>query len=355
MKGVGMMKRYLWGLIAALALAAPLAVTQPPPARAVVATTKFLLNPTTWTDLGAGPLLVSFTGSAVYAVSDTTPTLVSEGLQIPSGTSLILGNTASHVWAISIGPGAANAFVAPINASGGGGGTLTAGSSSTSGFGAGQLLMSDGSKLQPASGVATERNGVSANALRVYNTYTDASNGEWGALDWQTTPNVLTIGTQANGTGTARNLEFVSGGSLAMDFGINIGPAWATIYRSLSLSGGGLLASGALTAPGIVSSVGVFSQPTITGTGGTCAASTKVGGATAGTVVLSGICAAGNTVVFTGMPAIVNNGFACDAENRNLPASLFVETASTTTGFTLTASGTSSAAGNVLQWKCTGY
>ena len=47
-----------------------------------------------------------------------------------------------------------------------------------------------------------------ADALRVYNTYTDASNGEWGALDWQTTPNVLTIGTQANGTGTARGIQF---------------------------------------------------------------------------------------------------------------------------------------------------
>ena len=58
-----------------------------------------------------------------------------------------------------------------------------------------------------AGNLASQKNGTSAQAIRVYNTYTDASNGEWGALDWQTTPNVLTIGTQANGTGTARNLQ----------------------------------------------------------------------------------------------------------------------------------------------------
>ena len=51
-----------------------------------------------------------------------------------------------------------------------------------------------------------------ANAFRVYNTYTDASNGEWGAFDWQTTPNVLTIGTQNNGTGTARGVILRLGG-----------------------------------------------------------------------------------------------------------------------------------------------
>lgn len=46
--------------------------------------------------------------------------------------------------------------------------------------------------------------------LRVYNTYTDDSNGEWGALDWYTTPNVLTIGTQYSGTGLARPMNLVA-------------------------------------------------------------------------------------------------------------------------------------------------
>ena len=51
---------------------------------------------------------------------------------------------------------------------------------------------------------------TTATAFRVYNTYTDASNGEWGALDWQTTPNVLTIGTQANGTGRGGPFKLLS-------------------------------------------------------------------------------------------------------------------------------------------------
>ena len=59
---------------------------------------------------------------------------------------------------------------------------------------------------------------TSATALRVYNTCTDASNGEWGALDWQTTPNVLTIGTQKNGTGANRGVQFTGGGTPATNF-----------------------------------------------------------------------------------------------------------------------------------------
>ena len=48
-----------------------------------------------------------------------------------------------------------------------------------------------------------------SNALRVYNTRTDNNNGEWGALDWKTVPNTLTIGTTANGTGTQRPVNIV--------------------------------------------------------------------------------------------------------------------------------------------------
>ena len=48
--------------------------------------------------------------------------------------------------------------------------------------------------------------------LRVFNTWTDQNNGEWGAFDWTTTPNVLTIGSQDNGTGVARDISFVVGG-----------------------------------------------------------------------------------------------------------------------------------------------
>lgn len=59
-----------------------------------------------------------------------------------------------------------------------------------------------------AAGIFAQRNGINAQAFRVYNTYTDANNGEWGALRWNA--NVLEIGAFANGTGQVRNLQIKS-------------------------------------------------------------------------------------------------------------------------------------------------
>jgi hypothetical protein len=58
------------------------------------------------------------------------------------------------------------------------------------------------------------RSGANANTLRVYNTFTDASNYERGVLDWTTTANTLTIGTQAAGTGTGRQLQIGAAGDI---------------------------------------------------------------------------------------------------------------------------------------------
>jgi hypothetical protein len=54
-----------------------------------------------------------------------------------------------------------------------------------------------------------QRNGVNAQTSRVYNTFTDASNGEWAELTWLS--NVAYLRPQANGTGTARPLVPVTG------------------------------------------------------------------------------------------------------------------------------------------------
>ncbi len=60
-----------------------------------------------------------------------------------------------------------------------------------------------------------QRNATTAQAFRVYNTYTDANNYERGVLDWTTQSNVLTIGVQAAGTGSdARKIEFVGNSDL---------------------------------------------------------------------------------------------------------------------------------------------
>lgn len=60
-------------------------------------------------------------------------------------------------------------------------------------------------------GVMAQRTTTTAQAYRVYNTYTNSTNYERGVFDWQTTSNVLSIGTQAGGTGTVRNINFVGG------------------------------------------------------------------------------------------------------------------------------------------------
>jgi hypothetical protein len=189
--------------------------------------------------------------------------------------------------------------------------------------------------------------------FKVYNTFTDGNNGEWAALDWQTTPNVLTIGTQANGTGTARGIQFTANGANIMNLGITAA-SWVTTNSSLSV---GINSDQNIYAG--TARINLFQtaglSPTITGSGGTCATSTKVGGASVGTVVLSGVCASTNTIAFTGMPS-TSNGYVCDATDRTTrTAGPFIESAATTTGFTLTVGATSSVAGDVLQWKCLGY
>jgi hypothetical protein len=62
-----------------------------------------------------------------------------------------------------------------------------------------------------AANILAQSNGSNAQTFRIYNTFTDASNYERGFLRWSS--NVLQIGTEKLGTGTARNLEFQTDGS----------------------------------------------------------------------------------------------------------------------------------------------
>ena len=100
------MKRLILGLFALSLMASP---------AFAVATTKSVLANTAWTDLGVGPLLLCFKGaSGVYAISDTTPSLVNEGFTMLSGDSVSL-KTTSHVWATSRDALGVTAFTAPIS------------------------------------------------------------------------------------------------------------------------------------------------------------------------------------------------------------------------------------------------
>jgi hypothetical protein len=77
-----------------------------------------------------------------------------------------------------------------------------------------QLALGVGSVvlLADAANILAQRNGTAAQAFRVYNTWADASNGEWFSIDWAS--NIATIGPKANGTGTVRNLYIVAGNEL---------------------------------------------------------------------------------------------------------------------------------------------
>jgi hypothetical protein len=60
-----------------------------------------------------------------------------------------------------------------------------------------------------ATDTLAQRRGVNPQALRIYNTFTDASNYERGVIDWNASVNVLTIGAQKAGTGTLRPISLV--------------------------------------------------------------------------------------------------------------------------------------------------
>ena len=58
--------------------------------------------------------------------------------------------------------------------------------------------------LRDAAGTLAQRNSTNAQTFNLYNTYTDASNYERGFMRWNS--NVLEIGTEADGTGSARDV-----------------------------------------------------------------------------------------------------------------------------------------------------
>jgi hypothetical protein len=74
--------------------------------------------------------------------------------------------------------------------------------------------------------VVSQRNGSSAQCKYVYNTYTDALNYERGGICWVS--NVFRLVTESAGTGNARNVSLVNGGSAT---------TWAT-SGILSVGGG---------------------------------------------------------------------------------------------------------------------
>lgn len=85
--------------------------------------------------------------------------------------------------------------------------------------------------------------GTTAGTARTYNIFTDATSGEWAYLgSWGPTANVATFGTDKNGAGTTRNIQFYVGGVNKMDFGVTTASTWtltggATVTAALINTG----------------------------------------------------------------------------------------------------------------------
>ena len=71
--------------------------------------------------------------------------------------------------------------------------------------------------VRDAAQTLAQRNAGNAQTFRIYNTFTNASNYERGKLEWSS--NVLRIGTEKAGTGSARALELQTDGTTRLTIG----------------------------------------------------------------------------------------------------------------------------------------
>lgn len=93
--------------------------------------------------------------------------------------------------------------------------------------------------LRDATDILAQRRGTNAQAFRIYNTFTDASNHERGFAGWVS--NVFRIGTEAAGTGAVRAISLATGGTERVNISASGFVTAATIDV---VSGGGLTFSG---------------------------------------------------------------------------------------------------------------
>lgn len=155
-------------------------------------------------------------GASKFSIEKSGRVLLSEGGATLASAALVFGGTLS-MWAYKpssniIGWGAVSTVYYRMNSSIG----FELASGNYLGWGAGTLNSAsiDLKIYRDAANTLAQRNSTSAQAYRLYNTYTNASNYERLAFVWDS--NTAKIQTEAAGTGTLRDLSIGStGGKLA--------------------------------------------------------------------------------------------------------------------------------------------
>jgi hypothetical protein len=90
--------------------------------------------------------------------------------------------------------------------------------------------------FRDAASVLALRTGTTAQTFRLYNTFTDASNYERGKFEWAS--NVLRIGTEKLGTGSARAVELQTDGTTALTLTTGQKAEFAQTIKTGAPSGG---------------------------------------------------------------------------------------------------------------------
>lgn len=177
------------------------------------------------------------------------------------------------------------------------------------------------------------RNAANAQAFRNYNTWTDASNGEWATFNWAS--NVFHIGATKNGTGTAR--------VMSLDFG-------GTTTSAISIP----IASGTITFGGPVSAtlfVSTGTAPAVSNTSanscGTTAA-TLTGTDTTGVITVGATAGTDCTITFTVAAANRRECWANNATTGNLARHVYTDTTHSKVQGTFVA-------GDLVEYGCLTY
>ena len=163
------------------------------------------------------------TVASAYTPTTTAAITTTNNLYVPSGQVIVqsggtsapsysfAGKTTSGMY-FGNGPSIAygGALIVSFGGQTGYDVSMTQGATLKWGSAAGQTTGTDIALERDAANILAQRNSTNAQTFRLYNTYTDASNYERLSVDWTTTANTATIGTQAAGTGTNRTFVLSS-------------------------------------------------------------------------------------------------------------------------------------------------